>query len=175
MRGRIATMQLLVELAVLCTLAGCSAGASPTPAATATSPTVTEVTGTATCPTTPQDTPMTGPGGVQHFRGTFKCTVTTDDPRVSGTETPSPWNLDMWGTADSAAGVQWGTTRIENAAGAWEGTGSGAASTAPGDIIANWYKGTGAYAGLSYFALWTGTGPWTIRGLVFPGDPPEPR
>jgi len=195
MRGRIATRtrRFLVEFAVLSILAGCSSGATPVPTATATpvtaaspsaahSPSATstaygpvaEVTGTATCPTTPQQTPTTGPGGVQQFRGgIFTCTVTTDDPRVSGTETQAPWNLDVWGTPDNAVGVQWGATRLENSVGAWVGTGSGAASTVPGDIIANWYKGTGAYAGLGYFALWTGTGPWTIRGLVFPGDPPN--
>ncbi len=43
-----------------------------------------------------------------------------------------------------------------------------------GDIITIWYRGTGDYAGLSYFELWTGSGPWTIQGLIFPGDPTTP-
>ena len=65
----------------------------------------------------------------------------------------------------------WGTARLENAGGAWEGTGSGVYSSDRGDIIAFWYRGTGGYAGLSYFELWTGSDPWKIRGQILPGDP----
>ena len=132
------------------------------------------VTGTGTCPTADLGNATTDADGVTHYRGgTFRCTVTTDDPRVDGTET-APWNMDLWGTADNGALVQWGTSRLENVAGAWEGAGSGVYSSDRGDIIAFWYKGTGSYAGLSYFELWTGSDPWTIRGLIFPGNPPTP-
>lgn len=192
MRGRIATRRLLVGLTVMFLLAGCSAGATPVPTATATpgaaaSPTaayspsatavhygpVTEVTGTGTCPSADLGKATTDAKGVTHYRGgTFRFTVTTDDPRVSGTET-ALWNMDLWGTADNGANVQWGTSRLENDGGAWEGKGSGVYSSDRGDIIAFWYKGTGGYAGLGYFALWTGKDPWTIRGQVFPGDPPN--
>lgn len=192
MRGRIATRRLLVGLTVMFLLAGCSVGATPTPAATATpapaasataahSPSgtavhyspVTEVTGTVTCPTADLGTATTDTDGITHYRGgTFRCGVTTDDPRVDGTETAS-WNMDLWGTADDGAAVQWGTTRLANDGGAWEGTGSGVYSSDRGDIIADWYKGTGGYAGLGYFELWTGNMPWTISGLIFPGDPPN--
>jgi len=43
-----------------------------------------------------------------------------------------------------------------------------------GDIIVNWYTGTGGYAGLSYFEMVTGTDYWKIQGQIFPGDPPMP-
>ena len=134
---------------------------------------VARVTGTATCPG--QSMPWTtDPDGTQHVRdGMFRCTVTTDEPRVSGTEV-APRNMDLWGTIDDGAGVQWGTSRLENDGGAWEGTGSGVWSSDRGDIIAFWYKGTGGYAGLSYFELWTGHDPWKIQGQIFPGDPPTP-
>lgn len=58
----------------------------------------------------------TGSGDVQHFLGgAFKCTVTTNDPRVGGTATASAWKMDLWGTTDNGAGVQWGLVRLENA------------------------------------------------------------
>lgn len=106
-----------------------------------------------------------GPAGV---------TVSTDDPRVSGSRT-FHWNQDRWGDVDNGpiAGVQWGTGTIENDGGTWEGTGSGVFSPDRGDIIAAWYRGSGGYAGLGYFELLTGGQPWTIRGLIFPGDPPD--
>jgi hypothetical protein len=85
--------------------------------------------------------------------------------------------MDVWGkpSAGAGAGVQWGTVRLENSGGAWEGSLSGVYSSDRGDIIAIWYKGTGGYAGLSYFELLTGTGPWTIQGQIQPGDPPNPE
>ena len=195
--------RLAVGLASLALLAACGAGANPTPvpatptpivtpsAAVATptlapTPTastagpmtygpVTVVTGTATCPTADFGTPTTDADGVHHYRDMlWKCEVRTDDPRVTGTEA-APWNMDLWGTTDDGALVQWGTSRLENDGGAWEGTGSGVWSSDRGDdTIAFWYKGTGGYAGLSYFELWTGQEPWRIQGQVFPGDPPPP-
>ena len=115
--------------------------------------------------------------GVQHFREVdFKCTMRTDDPRVSGTHTSGAWNVDWWGEADLSSGalVQWGTPRLENAGGTWEGTGSGVYSSDRGDTIAFWYRGIGGYAGLAYFEMWTGQEPWEIQGQIFPGDPPTP-
>ena len=132
------------------------------------------IEGTGTCPTVDLGESTTDAEGVTHYRGgTFRCTVTTDDPRVSGTET-APWNADLWGTADNGALVQWGTSRLESDGGAWEGQFTGVYSSDRGDIIAIWYEGTGDYAGLSYFELWTGSDPWTIQGQIFPGDPPTP-
>ncbi len=113
---------------------------------------------------------------VQHSRnGTAKCTDTTNDPRVNGTYTAT-WNMDYWGTPDDRNGalVQWGTARLVAAGGAWEGRATGVYSTDRGDTIVTWWTGTGAYAGLAYFELATGTGPWTIQGQIFPGSPPKP-
>jgi hypothetical protein len=103
------------------------------------------------------------------------CTVTTNDPRVSGTETLDPWHGRQWGGTSwqEGAGVQWGSVRLENAGGVWDGTGSGVYSSDRGDIVVSWFRGTGGYAGLGYFELRTGETPMAIRGLIFPGDPPD--
>jgi hypothetical protein len=147
---------------------------SPNPAAVSYGP-VTVVTGTNDCPGL-QPHFTTDPDGTRHIRDlTVECIDTTNDPRVSGTHTAT-WNMDIWGNpyAGSAAGVQWGTVRLENAGGAWEGRLSGVYSSVAGDSIVVWYKGTGGYAGWAYRELVTGTGPWTIQGQIFPGDPPTP-
>jgi len=136
------------------------------------------VTGTAVCPGL-DFTFTTDPEGTQHVRDDYhadRCTVTTDDPRVSGHRT-STWNIDLWGNVNAGRWglVQWGTVRLENDGGAWEGRAAGVASYPKrGDIFVNWYKGTGDYAGLGYFELWTGYEPWEIQGQIFPGDPPTP-
>ena len=86
--------------------------------------------------------------------------------------------MDVCGTPDHGAGVQWASVRLENAGGAWEGKLSGVFSSDRGDTIVIWYKGAGGYAGLSYFELWTGTAGvnlYTIWGQIFPGDPPRRR
>jgi len=136
------------------------------------------VTGTATCPGL-DFAWTTDPDGTWHVRDDYhadRCTLTTDDPRVTGVRS-STWNFDLWGDPNygTGAGVQWGTPRLENDGGAWEGRATGVVSLpGRGDIIVNWYKGTGGYEGLAYFELWTGSGPWKIQGQIFPGDPPTP-
>lgn len=139
---------------------------------------VAAVSGSATCPTADLGDSTTDADGVTHYRGgTFKCTMTTDDPRVSGTHSTATWNADWWGNAALTSGalVQWATVRLENNGGAWDGQLTGVAALPDrGDTIVIWYKGTGGYAGLSYFELWTGSDPWKIQGQVFPGDPPTP-
>jgi hypothetical protein len=135
------------------------------------------VTGTADCPGL-DFTFTIDPDGTQHVRDDYhadRCTLTTDDPRVTGVRS-STWNMDVWGNVNAGRWglVQWGTPRLENEGGAWEGRATGVASSSHGDIIVNWYKGTGDYAGLGYFELWTGSGPWKIQGQIFPGDPPTP-
>jgi len=197
--GRDVGHRLLAGLASLCLLAGCAAAASPTPLPA--SPTPTSVPSTAVATPTPTPAPATfGPvtvvtgtsrcpgldfvwttdaAGTKHVRDDYhadRCTVTTDDPRVSGSRS-STWNLDLWGRLGTSHQlVQWGTQRLENAGGAWEGRATGVAAfpSSPGDIIVNWYRGTGDYAGLAYFELWTGFDPWVIQGQIFPGDPPPP-
>jgi hypothetical protein len=152
-----------------------TAGGSPL-ATPATSEPVTWVSGTAHCYEADLGDATIDAEGVQHFRdGTFRCRMRTDDPRVSGTHSTTTWNADMWGATDLSSGevVQWASVRLENEGGAWEGWLSGVASLPePGDIMVIWYRGTGGYAGLSYFEQWTDRDPWTIQGLIFPGDPP---
>jgi hypothetical protein len=155
------------------------AGGSPPVVSPAATPgRVAWVTGTATCPTADLGSGSTDAAGVQHFRnGTFKCVTTTSDARVSGRHSTTTWNADWWGSPDLSRGelVQSATVHLENAGGAWEGRLSGVASLPErGDIIIIWYKGTGGYAGLSYFEQWTGTDPWELQGLIFPGEPPTP-
>ena len=136
---------------------------------------VAKVTGTHACPSANPNW-TTDPDGTMHFRDyAFECTDTTDDPRVSGTHAGSA-NMDVWGTLDNGAGVQWASVRIENAGGAWDGHAMGVASLpGRGDTIVIWYKGSGDYAGLSYFELITGSPPTSkIQGQIFPGDPPTP-
>ena len=168
--------RLAAGLASLVLLAGCAPGASPTPATVGP---VTVVTGTSRCPLGTDFVFTTDPDGTKHVRDDYhadRCTVTTDDPRVSGHRT-STWNIDLWGNVNAGRWklVQWGTVRLENAGGAWEGRAAGVASYPErGDIFVNWYKGTGGYEGLGYFELWTGFEPWKIQGQIFPGDPPSP-
>jgi len=166
------TLCLLVSL-----LAGCGAGTSPRLSPTpVTFEPVTLVTGTHQCPGVNWDW-TTDPDGTLHLRDLpIECTDTTNDPRVSGTHTASA-NMDVWGNPDAGrgAGVQWASVRLENAGGAWEGRQLGVASLpGRGDIMEFWYRGTGGYEGLSYFALVTGSEPWKIQGQIFPGDPPTP-
>jgi hypothetical protein len=187
MDPRLPTRRLVAGLAVTTLLAGCGGGATVSPPSTTptspgptASPTptaavkVVSVAGTTTCPAADLGSGTTVSDGYQEFRdGTLACTVTASDPRVSGIERGSPWNTNMWGKTDSVAMVQWGALRLENAGGAWEGTGSGVSSSDRGDIVVSWYRGTGGYAGLGYFELRSGKEPYAIRGLVFPGAPPD--
>ena len=156
---------------------------APTPVATATvAPTalaygpVAVVSGVSTCSEHGLGT-VSGDGtSAQHARnGAWKCTDTTNDPRVSG-EITANWNMDYWGAPNGTDGavVQWGTARLVTADGAWEGRATGVYSPWQGDRIVFWWTGTGGYAGLTYFELLIGNGSWTIEGQIFPGSPPQP-
>jgi hypothetical protein len=180
MNARDAGRRLLVGCVTGALLTGCGAGASTTSHPAAPTPTsvthksVTLVTGTHQCPGVSWDW-TTDPDGTLHLRDlSIECTDKTDDPRVSGSHKASA-NMDVWGTLANGAGVQWASVRLENAGGAWEGRQLGVASLpGRGDIMEFWYRGTGGYEGLSYFALVTGSEPWKIQGQIFPGDPPAP-
>jgi hypothetical protein len=158
--------------------AGPDEGPSPAPTTITYGP-ATVVTGTAQCPglDIKAFSWTTDPDGAQRVRNDFhanRCTVTTGDSRVSGSRS-STWNIDFWGDLSVPRGalVQWGTARLQNDGGAWEGRATGVGSSfIRGDIIVNWYTGTGDYAGLAYFELWRGSNPYQIDGLIFPGDPP---
>jgi hypothetical protein len=132
------------------------------------------VEGTADC-SFDEATTTTDASGVEHARARVTCTSTFNDPRVGGTYTGT-WDADVWHAAGGTgmALVQVEDARITNAGGTWVGRSTGVYSTDRGDMIAGWFVGTGSYAGLSYYQLTTGNGPWIIQGQIFPGKPPTP-
>jgi hypothetical protein len=113
-------------------------------------------------------------GEVTQLRdGVITTTAQMSDPRVSGTGT---WNVSA--DLSPAVGPRWGTYRLENAAGAWDGTCSGAASDAGGGGA--WscrLTGSGAYDGYSYLfsATPSESGTGDVRGVIVPGPPPSPQ
>lgn len=107
---------------------------------------------------------------------------TTNDPRVNGTAT-GPWNVDFSVMASGLpqAGIDWGTRRLENEDGAWEGPFLGAVFPGPRDEITFWLKGSGAYEGLTYYmhigaiaAPGADAAVYPIEGIIFKGSPPAP-
>jgi len=193
--GRGAGRRLLVGLASLTPLAARTSGASPspppaTPTATA-APSVAVATPTVTPSLATSPTPTASPTAIAFGEATqtesaldckffatdppIQCTTVRNDPRVSGkyaaTVHTRPWSAD----ASHEAFVPWGTARLVNAGGVWEGPYSGIFATGRGNIITTWYTGSGGYAGLSYYETITAstTGPgWVAVGLIFPGSPP---
>lgn len=117
-------------------------------------------------------------GTVEGREGRVECSYELNDPRVTG-ESTETWLSDRW--EDDNGGtilVQWGTARLENADGAWEGSYTGAYNGET-DTITYWYRGTGAYEGLTFHA-WLTAGPrigprptWLMEGIIYPGEPPE--
>lgn len=109
--------------------------------------------------------------GVLQMRGLTATTIDTmDDPRVSGTGAITG-NFDSYGDVMT----QWGTYRLENADGAWEGNWRGVLWNR-GDVTEHtmWLTGSGAYEGLTYYAHVNGSGVIDIEGLIFPGIAPAP-
>jgi hypothetical protein len=195
------TLLAIAMLAGACAAGGTSTGTSsppPTPPPTATqavTPAPTEtpspvptpspiaygaatvVRGTESCTFEKEGSTTTDADGTGRYRGAvLACTDTSNDPRVSGSATYT-WEYDGWG---QGATVQWGTGRLENAGGAWDGTLTGSYSTPRGDVLLFWFKGSGGYEGLSY-AMWAVLSPaevaWTypVDGIIFPGSPPAPK
>ena len=70
------------------------------------------------------------------------------------------------------AQVRYGSMRIENDGGSWEGDFAGRLSN--GRFIQTyWLRGEGGYAGLTYVVTAGGDGPvWISEGLIYPGSPP---
>ena len=206
MRGRDVGRRLLASLAAVILLAGCGAGASLTPApptptgrvatpSVTTRPMATPAPSPTPAPTARAFGPATVVSGIEscslqmgatttvgeteQMRGaTLTCTESANDPRVSGTAAYT-WNYDLWYDGRDFAHLQWGTGRIENHGGAWEGTLSGVySSETHEDALTFWFTGTGGYEGLSYFMrLACGATPGLTvptEGMIFPGEPPKP-
>ena len=94
-----------------------------------------------------------------------------DDPRASGSGT---FHLSV--DATGSLGFEWGTFRLENAAGAWEGACSGASwNDGNASDVACWLTGSGAYEGLTYY--WHGTNAGlagNVVGTIVPAPVPSP-
>jgi len=112
-----------------------------------------------------------GVDGVTQMRGVVATSVDTmNDPRVTGTGVIHGDN-DSYGSV----GPQWGTYRLENAEGAWEGRWTGAlwGHGLVSDVTA-WLVGSGAYEGYTYYFHAHGGEPVKVEGIIFPGSPPAP-
>jgi hypothetical protein len=101
------------------------------------------------------------------------------DPRLSGTFT-ALWNVDV--DLDTQHGVMWGTTRIENAGGTWEGPFIGMEyETAEGGLFATSgaMTGSGEYADYAFYyhidAEQHGGDLLRWHGVVYKGQPPVPE
>jgi hypothetical protein len=103
------------------------------------------------------------------LRGNSVDTVNTmSDARATGTGTISG-DADMYGSV----GPQWGTYRLENADGAWEGPWTGMLPNAGAVTqVTAWLVGSGAYEGWTYYLYARGTGTVDVEGIIYPGAPP---
>jgi hypothetical protein len=112
--------------------------------------------------------------GVGQIRdGQVTLTSEMNDSRVDGTVT-FDINIDVY----DKVGPQWGTMRVVNDAGAWEGPCTGAA-WADGDGVAwsCWLTGSGDYTGWTYYRQLTKDVSDTVvraTGAIYPGGVPAP-
>jgi hypothetical protein len=125
-------------------------------------------------------------GGVSHKRGeSWGClTWTTDDPRFSGVSR-NIWNEDQYSegltrgssprmATDRVGSIKAGRERIENDAGAWEGTWTDLAVESF-DEVSGWFVGEGAYEGLTaYVVITDAQGGAKVWGVIMPDGPLTP-
>lgn len=109
--------------------------------------------------------------------GLFDGLVEFSDPRVTGQWTTSPYHQDV--DQASGQGIMWGTLRIENDGGTWEGPMSGIIYAAPeGEFytIDSWLSGDGDYAGYTFYFQeqrdQADNPPQVFRGIIYKGQPP---
>ena len=104
----------------------------------------------------------------QYRGGVITMPSTMDDPRVSGQVTFA-FSVDIMGDA----ATEWGTLRLENEGGSWEGSCSGGGWDGGDGAIGNcWLTGSGDYEGFTYYRqhIWGTDG--KVQGIIFPGVPP---
>lgn len=108
-------------------------------------------------------------GGVTQQRGeSWGClSWTTDDPRISG-ETKFIWNTDAVTMPSGTGEISAVRQRIENEAGAWEGTITELQVGSELLEAAGWFIGEGAYDGLAAYVVSRGSG--DIWGVIRPDD-----
>jgi hypothetical protein len=123
----------------------------------------------------PSEGTTTVEGGLTRVDGVVlhKIGIALSDPRVTGMGT---LRLNAVGSTVKGVGFQWGTLRIENAGGAWEGSWTGAywdhlQSETNG---AAWMVGSGAYEGLTFYLNIRGHAdqPADLEGVILPAPPP---
>jgi len=151
--------------------AAATARPTPTPMATTDGVGPEYVTGTSSLSVMKEAT-QTIVGNVVQYRGQEMWgTGEMSDPRIAGTQVIT-LNGDMYGDVMS----EWGTTRLENAQGTWEGTWTGASwNDGTATSVTGWLVGGGDYAGWTYyFHVYGASMPWTAEGIIFEGSPPAP-
>jgi len=103
---------------------------------------------------------------------TEQIDVILSDARVSGSGTIEAKEIRAAG--DYSFG--WGTLRIENAGGAWEGVFTGAGWGAAGTETDNsaWLTGSGAYEGLTFYLHFQSheLEPAGLEGVILAAPPP---
>jgi hypothetical protein len=98
------------------------------------------------------------------------------DPRMSG-EATTTFHVDV--DLDTGQGLMWGTVRLENDGGTWEGPFNGMVYEPPGEdglyMNAGWMTGDGDYAGYTFYWEEHGEqngGPIsTLHGVIYKGEP----
>lgn len=159
-----------------------AATSTPSPTAEATArPTVTKspmtdgagpeyVTGTDSALRVTQSGTETVVNGVTRVRDQQMQSLSTmNDPRVSGTSF-----ITLNGDIHGIVMAEWGTVRLENPDGAWEGSWTGAAwNDGNATTVSGWLVGSGAYAGYTYyFHTYGESTPFATEGIIFEGSPP---
>ena len=115
--------------------------------------------------------------GTRSSRGAvYRLTLVTGDPRLDGTMTDTA-HFDEFGRPPDhdPLAVLWGTKRIENADGSWEGPATGATGSDGCWTETVWLTGDGAYAGLSAYLHIRNCDEdpaGTVEGMIFPGEVP---
>jgi hypothetical protein len=129
------------------------------------------VTGTSSLSVTKEATQKVVGNVVQYRDQEMTDTGPMSDPRLAGSSVIT-LNGDMYGDVMS----EWGTTRIENADGAWEGTWTGASwNGGTATSVSGWLVGSGAYEGYTYYFHGYGSSPpYQMEGIIFEGTPPTP-
>ncbi len=190
---RLSTACLAAVVAVGCAAASSSPSASsppdPSPSVTAAPASTPLLAGTMTIVSGREFYAVANSGtettdnDIRKGRGlTLSCTDEANDPRVSGTTTDT-WNYDFYfstGAMVPTVGVDWGTRRLVNEGGAWEGSIIGVVFPGPRDEMTFWLKGSGGYAGLTYYmhvgavATIDANGmSYSFEGIIFEGSPAD--
>jgi len=174
--GRSAGVGVVLATAFALVVVSATAAQVPEPDEATVDPRATSVRGTSRLIGEVQPGSVVIEDGVLMRRTNILLTVEqASDPRVSG-QARITLNIDAYENAgDQPLGLQirYGSMRLVNEAGAWEGRFTGRLNEA-GFAQTYWLQGEGAYEGLTYVMTAGGSGPlWVSSGLIYPGEPPR--